>query len=281
MENVAKKDKFPVVGDVFVLLILFFVSQLIVASVLQVLGLALPATPAIDTVPIDEYVAAQEAYGRACALFYPLTMLIPLIMMWIYARLRGGRRVVKVRCSIAGFNPLIILVGVLWLLSSQVVLEPLVLMLPARQTPGVGLGVWAYITTIASAPILEELLCRGFLFGTFNRRWGVGVSILLSALFFGLIHFDLATAVVATMAGIIFGVLYVRTFSIFASMTVHAINNALAFMLIVLGKENTPFREVVGDDRIYYIIYGVAALIFVVASVEAVFKLRAMRKRGE
>ena len=52
----AKTGKFPVVGDVLVLLILFFVSQLIVASLLQVFGLALPATPAIDTVPIDEYI---------------------------------------------------------------------------------------------------------------------------------------------------------------------------------------------------------------------------------
>ena len=137
----------------------------------------------------------------------------------------------------------------------------------------------AYITTIVAAPILEEILCRGFLFGAFNRRWGVKLSILLSALFFGLIHFDLATAVVATVAGIILGVLYVRTSSIFASMIVHAINNAMAFTLIVLEKENVPFREVIGNDTIYYTIYGVAAVIFIAASVEAFLKLRTTKEK--
>jgi membrane protease YdiL (CAAX protease family) len=278
MEKVAKTGKFPKIADVVVLMLLFLVAQAAVLLLLPLFGVTLPVTSAIDTVPVETYIAEQESLAKYCALYYPLSMLLPILLMWLYLRLRGGKGVIRIHCSAAGLNPSVILVGVLWLLSSQIVLEPLVLMLPKHQSPGVGLGVWAYITTIGFAPILEEILCRGLLFEAFHKRWGVKISILLSALFFGIIHFDPATAVVALFAGLIFGVLYVRTSSIFASMIVHAINNALAFMLITIEKDDVPLREIVGNDKIYYIIYGVAAVIFIAASVEAFFKLRAKKE---
>jgi membrane protease YdiL (CAAX protease family) len=246
---------------------------------LPLFGFALPTTMPIDEVPLDTYLAQQESLAKYCAIFYPLSMGLPILFMWLYLRFRGGRGVVRIRCSAAGFNPVVVLVGVLWLLSSQIILEPLVALLPEHKTPGVGLGVWACVTTIGFAPILEEILCRGLLFETFNKRWGVKLSILFSALFFGLIHFDLATVVVATVAGMIFGVLYVRTSSIFASMIVHAINNALALTLISLGKDNVMFREIIGNDTIYYTVYGVAVLIFIAASVEAFFELKNKKER--
>jgi membrane protease YdiL (CAAX protease family) len=279
MEKMAKKRRFPSIGDVLALLILFFIAQLLVAILLPLFGFALPTTMPIDEVPLDTYLAQQESLAKYCAIFYPLSMGLPILFMWLYLRFRGGRGVVRIRCSAAGFNPVVVLVGVLWLLSSQIILEPLVALLPEHKTPGVGLGVWACVTTIGFAPILEEILCRGLLFETFNKRWGVKLSILFSALFFGLIHFDLATVVVATVAGMIFGVLYVRTSSIFASMIVHAINNALALTLISLGKDNVMFREIIGNDTIYYTVYGVAVLIFIAASVEAFFELKNKKER--
>lgn len=278
MEKLTKKRRFPSVGDIFVLLLLFFLAQVLVAFVLPLFGVTLPATSAIDTVPIETYIAEQELLAKFWSIFYPLSMILPILFMWLYLRLRGGKGVIRIRCSVAGFNPAVILVGVLWLFASQIVLEPLVALLPEHKAPSIGLGVWAYVTTIGFAPILEEILCRGLLFETFNKRWGVKFSIFLSALFFGLIHFDLATIVVATVAGMIFGVLYVRTSSIFASMIVHAINNAVAFTLIVIGKDNVMLKDIIDNDVVYYAVYGVAALIFVAASVEAFFKLRSKKE---
>ncbi|MBQ5647589.1 MAG: CPBP family intramembrane metalloprotease [Alistipes sp.] len=269
-----KIRKLSWVGDVIAILFLFLFSIMLVAAVLSLLGLDQPpVVSAIDEGPIDTYMSEQEALARYNAIAYPLTMLVPIVLIWIYSRLRGRKEYVPIRCSIAGFNPSVILVGVLWLLSSQILLEPLVLMLPQSQMPGVGLGAWAYVTAIVSAPVLEEILCRGVVFGTLRRRLGVKMSILLSALFFGLLHFDYSTAIVATVAGLIFGVLYVRTSSIFASMIVHSINNALAFVLIVWEVGDLTFRELINNDKIYHIVYGVAAVIFVAASIEACVKV--------
>lgn len=278
MKKSTKTGKFSWVTDLVVMLLIFLVSQLVVSLIVRAFGLSMPAVSAIDKVPIDVYMSEQEALARWNSVLYSVSMLLPIVLMWIYARLRGGKGSMRIRCSIAGLNPATILIGLVWLLSSQIVIEPLALMLPKYSMPGVGLGVWAYVTAIAFAPILEEILCRGVWYETFHKRLGIKWSILISALFFGLIHGDPATMVVATVAGMIFGVLYVRTSSIFASMIVHAINNALAFTLTVCGKSEVSLREMIGNDEIYYIVYGVAVLIFLAASVEAFFKLAKVGK---
>ena len=79
----------------------------------------------------------------------------------------------------------------------------------------------------------------------------------------------------------IFGVLYVRTSSIFASIIVHAVNNALAFTLIVTGNDNVMLKDFIGNNTLYYIIYSLAVVIFVVASVEAFYMLKAKKKEAE
>ena len=193
--------------------------------------------------------------------------------MWLYARIRGGRKVIRIRHSASGFDPSILLFGVLWLVASQILLEPLLELLSSSDGSGIGRGMWAAFTAIASAPIFEELLCRGLLFEVLNKRWGVKVSILISAVFFGLLHLDPANAIVAIVAGLILGTLYVRTSSLYATIIIHAINNAIAFALISFGMEELSFEEMLGGGTLYYVIYALAAVIFAGASVEAWFKV--------
>lgn len=279
MNNVAKIRKFPSVGDVAMMLLLFCVTQLVVGLLLRVVGIVAPVTSAIDAVDVETYMGEQLALGRYTALAYPLLMLSSIAVLWLYVRLRGGKRAIRIRHSASGFNPTMVLVGVLWLFSSQIILEPLVELLPENPGQGLGRGAWACFTAVVTAAISEELLCRGLLFETLNKRWGVKSSIFFSALFFGLIHFDPATAVIALVAGMIFGVLYVRTSSLYTTIIIHAINNALAFALISFGAGDMTFRDLVGEGALYYILYGVAAAIFVACSVEAYFKVFKQKKQ--
>ncbi|MBO5962791.1 MAG: CPBP family intramembrane metalloprotease [Alistipes sp.] len=279
MNNVAKIRTFPSVGDVAMMLLLFCVTQLVVGLLLRVVGIVAPVTSAIDAVDVETYMGEQLALGRYTAMAYPLLMLSSIAVLWIYARLRGGKRVIRIRHSASGLNPTVVLVGVLWLFSSQIILEPLVELLPENPGQGLGRGAWACFTAVVTAAISEELLCRGLLFEVLNKRWGVKSSIFFSALFFGLIHFDPATAVIALVAGMIFGVLYVRTSSLYTTIIIHAINNALAFALISFGVGDISFEEVVGGGVLYYILYGVAVAIFVACSVEAYFKVFKKKKQ--
>lgn len=272
---------FPKWWDIVVMLALFAFAQLLFGTVLQIVGVVAPETSAVDTVDIETYMSEQSALGRYSAVAHLFSFLFSTGVLWLYARLRGGKRAISIRHKASGFNPSVILVGVLWLMASQVLLEPLLEMLPSDNGHGIGRGMWAAFTAIISAPILEELLCRGVLFEVLNRRWGVKVSILVSALFFGLLHFSAANAIVAIVAGLIFGVLYVRTSSLYVTIIIHAINNALAFALISFGMDDLSFAEMLGGGALYYVVYALSALIFVGASIEAWFKVLRNKNRLE
>ncbi len=279
MENKAQIRRFPSVGDMLLLLLLFFVSQMFLGTILGALGLSAPATSPIDAVDIETYMNEQESLGRYTAFVYPLSMLFSIAVLWLYVRLRGGKRAIHIRHSASGFNPSVVLVGVLWLLSAQIILEPLMSVLPQSDNSGLGRGFWACFTAVISSAVLEELLCRGLIFETLHKRWGAKTSILFSSLFFGLIHLDLATAIVAMVAGMIFGVLYVRTSSLYTTIIIHSVNNAMAFALICFGVGDMSLYDIIGGGEIYWAAYGVAAAIFLACSIEAYFKVFRNNKR--
>ena len=274
MVNSIRKRAFPTYGDIVAMVAIFFVSQIVYGVILRCAGVNPPMVSAIDDVDIETYMNEQVALGRYVAFVYPLSMLFSIALLWLYIRLRGGRRAIHIRHSASGFNPNIVLVGVVWLLAAQIVLEPLMTMFPQNQGQGVGRGVWACITAVGISAVLEELLCRGVIFETLRKRWGIKRSIFISSLFFGLIHFDPATAIIAVVAGMIFGVLYVRTSSLYTTIIIHAVNNAMAYSMICFGVGDISFSEMVGGGVVYYVLYGVAVAIFVAASVEAYFKLK-------
>ena len=284
MENIENRGilsrVFPKWWDILVMLLLFAVAQMVFGQILQLAGVVMPSTSDVDAVDVETFMNEQSALGRYMALVHLFSFLFSIGVLWLYARLRGGKGVIHIRHKASGFNPSVILVGVMWLMASQVVLEPLFEFFPADESTEIGRGMWAAFTAIVSAPILEELLCRGVLFEVLNRRWGAKVSILVSALFFGLLHIgNLANAVVAIVAGFIFGALYVRTSSLYVTIIIHAINNALAFALISFGMDDMSFAEMLGNGMVYYVVYALSAVLFVGASVEAwITVLRKNRK---
>jgi membrane protease YdiL (CAAX protease family) len=270
--------KFPTLGDMVVMLLLFFVAQMLVGLVANLCGFVAPVTHAIDSVDIETYMSEQEALGRYIAIFYPVSFLLSIGALWLYVRLRSGKRSINIRHSASGFNPAVVLVGVLWLFSSQIILEPIVTLLPENPGQGLGRGVWACFTAVVSAAVLEELLCRGLIFEVLHKRLGVKTSILFSSLFFGLIHFDIATAIVAVVAGVIFGILYVRTSSLYTTIVIHSINNALAFAMICFGVGDMSLYDIMGGGVAYWVVYGIAAIIFSACFVEAYLKVFRTKK---
>ncbi len=278
MDGLPKVRKFPTVGDMVVMLLLFFVAQMLVGVVANACGLFAPQVSPIDAVDIETYMNEQEALGRYIAIFYPVSFLFSIGALWLYVRLRSGKKSVRIRHSASGFNPSVVLVGVLWLFSAQIILEPLMSQLPQSEGGGFGRGFWACFTAVVSAAVLEELLCRGLIFEVLHKRLGVKTSILFSSLFFGLIHFDIATAIVAVVAGIIFGILYVRTSSLYTTIIIHSINNTLAFAMICCGVGDMSLYDIVGGGVAYWIVYGIAAAIFLACSIEAYLKIFRTKK---
>ena len=78
------------------------------------------------------------------------------------------------------------------------------------------------------APIVEELVFRGFLFNALLRYSPVAIAAVLSALVFGIAHGSWSAFAPLAGAGLVLAVVYYRTGALSASMIAHAGFNAIA-----------------------------------------------------
>ena len=81
--------------------------------------------------------------------------------------------------------------------------------------------------TAVLVPFMEEFAFRGVVLSAL-RKYGIGFSIVASALIFGMAHMDLATVVFATLSGLVFGFLYAKTNNLWLTVWIHALNNGIA-----------------------------------------------------
>ena len=90
-----------------------------------------------------------------------------------------------------------------------------------------------YAFLLFEAPLLEEPLFRGVIFGGFSKIMPVWLAMALSGFLFAFVHINAATLIPLWFLGVAFAWLYVRTGTLLAPMAVHFIFNAvnLAFCL--------------------------------------------------
>lgn len=82
-------------------------------------------------------------------------------------------------------------------------------------------------------PFFEEVIFRGWLFGGLREKWGDTPALLLSSALFALIHGDAPGLPALFALGMIFGWVYRRSGSLWASITVHGFWNATTFALLI------------------------------------------------
>lgn len=99
-----------------------------------------------------------------------------------------------------------------------------------RETGWVRTTILVYV--MALAPLVEELMFRGWLQGLLTRRFGARLAILGQALIFGAMHVDRLWAIPPlVLIGLACGWLRARSGSLLPGLTVHALNNSLAAFL--------------------------------------------------
>ena len=86
-------------------------------------------------------------------------------------------------------------------------------------------GVWVIPLGVIAAPIFEEFIFRGLIFGGLRRSFGVWPATLASAAVFAILHPPLAIIPVFAL-GLCTALVYERTRSLLAPMLVHAVYNA-------------------------------------------------------
>ncbi len=85
------------------------------------------------------------------------------------------------------------------------------------------------VSALFIAPLFEELFFRGILLRGFMGNYNPVVSIVLSALLFGIFHMNGPQFVNAFLLGLILGYVYYSTRSLILCVAIHAMNNGIAF----------------------------------------------------
>jgi uncharacterized protein len=100
----------------------------------------------------------------------------------------------------------------------------------------VAAAIAAGVLLVVVAPFCEELFFRGFFFGGLRQQVPFPVAAGISAVLFGVVHLGEANLIAGlqlTFLGLVLATVYERTGSIWPNIAIHALNNALAFTVLV------------------------------------------------
>ncbi|MBR3324123.1 CPBP family intramembrane metalloprotease [Candidatus Saccharibacteria bacterium] len=99
---------------------------------------------------------------------------------------------------------------------------------------GIERGV-AFIALVVIAPIAEEIVFRGWLYGKLRVNIPKWVAILITSLVFGAIHMQWNVGITVFAMSVVNCILREITGTIYAGTLVHMINNGVAFYLVYVA----------------------------------------------
>lgn len=132
----------------------------------------------------------------------------------------------------------VLAVGYSWgkfLLACGIEPEAQVMVTLLRSTGDTSLITALLFLAVIMAPITEELVFRAGIFRFLHARTGRISAIVLSALFFGVIHVNLASFPQLVVLGVFLALAYERTGNIAVPMLAHALFNLNTILLILAG----------------------------------------------
>ena len=94
------------------------------------------------------------------------------------------------------------------------------------------------LTLVVVAPVVEEIIFRGYLFGTLRRSTPVWVAALVTSLLFGLAHLQWNVGIQVFALSLVSCYLRYRTGSLWASILLHMMKNGLAFYVLYVATSS-------------------------------------------
>ena len=122
----------------------------------------------------------------------------------------------------------------------------------------------SFLLTAIFAPIFEEWLCRGMVLRGLLTKMKPGWAIVISALFFAVIHMNPWQALNAFIIGVVMGYVYYKTGCLWLTMLIHFVNNGFAVICAQIPSlsEYDFWIDMMGRST-YVVVYiaGLAALV--------------------
>ena len=102
--------------------------------------------------------------------------------------------------------------------------------------------IFLFLAVVIVAPIGEEIVFRGFLQRFLEKYWkDITRAVLVTSLFFAMIHFNPFWTIQIYLLGVILGFLAWKTKSVLPSILLHIVNNGSAFILTNIEEGTIDF----------------------------------------
>lgn len=93
--------------------------------------------------------------------------------------------------------------------------------------------ITSFLQVCIIAPVVEETLMRGVILGGLKNTYGSITALLVSSVLFAVLHFNMAQTLSAFMCGIVLGLLYLRTRSVFCCIIAHCGYNFISYLTTI------------------------------------------------
>ena len=220
-------------------------------------------------------------------LFYVIGGLAFLIIPVIYVRIRGYDMVEIFRLRPVSSE--IFMLSIVLALASVVVsdeadrLIQMLVPLPdwfeqqMETLRAVTTGDWILVifAAVVLAAVSEEMLFRGFLQISLEKKGDVTKAVILSSLAWTLVHLNIYWAIQIFVLGVIMGFVSWRTNSVIPSMMVHGINNLISLLVLNLELDTKMDWYLMGDHvSPFVLVPAILVLVWSIRKITAAAELR-------
>lgn len=265
------KKALKAIGLIAALLAIYYVTTMIVETIIGLAAVFPSLMQQMAGGSMPDVALLTEELIRALGVFMPLILFVSIaITVPIYYLIyRNRKQELLTFVSFRGLGavgiPVLVIFGVSlnflieWLLSlaSQLTfLAPLFERYEnlANLITG-GDFIPSLLTVGILGPIFEEILFRGLIFGELRKIMKVRIALVIQAVLFGVMHFNVIQSSYAIIIGLLLGFVYYRSNSIIAPMIVHITINASSVIL-------TQFLTGADVDQWTVVIVAAGALLF-------------------
>lgn len=274
-----RKVSFPTWIDLLAILGIFFLSQFLTGIIAVAMGWSFSLPEDMAELSSAMQRMAEVDLGFSTFMWSIVSLPMMLFLVMLYRAIRRGR-LVRVRFSVNGFNPSVLLLGVVLLVSLVIIMEPLMQLLPEMEVPE-GRGMYMILALMVVAPIFEELLCRGVILEAVRAKRNAWVACIVSALIFAVMHVEPQAVVNAFVLGLLLGYVYLRTNSIFAPIILHSINNIFAYMFLIFDVGHLSLSEMLGPGTLYTMVYACAVGVMLLSTISISRRMKSINKADE
>lgn len=217
----------------------FAASQLIVLLLLTIFDLV--------GLSLEEFVTEAVARTVVAVLVYALSIAIVIGVPYLVRRHKVSLETLGLTrlptWSDIGLAPLAFIAYILLTTITMAVVVAVIAGFPADQVQDTGFKAFgsrldnmlAFVTLVVLAPIAEEVLFRGYLYGKLKRYVPGIIAAIATSLLFAAVHLQWNVAVDVFVLSLVLCGLRSLTGSIWAGVLVHMIKNALAYYILFIS----------------------------------------------